>query len=377
MLELVPSIADYPQLVSEWDRSRNRPLTPDQLSHGSARRVWWQCRKSRRHVWEASAEARTLGKTGCPFCSHRRVLPSESLAREAPRLASEWYAKGNGALRPEQVSCGSGLRVWWRCKQGHAWQAAIVARARAGTGCPYCLGRRTPPERSLAVLAPEVAAQWHPIKNAPLTPRDVTLSSAKVIWWKCKVGPDHEWCTTVQNRTAPGTRGRSGRCPFCANKKLSVTNSVARRAPKLASEWHPTRNTRRPEQVIFGSNQRIWWKCPRGPDHEWACPCDARTVRRTGCPFCANQRVSVTNSLAHLFPTIANEWHPSKNGRTHPSDVLAGARKRYWWRCSTGHEFEASPSARTRGNGTCPICHPRRRAVASNRGRLRQSSKRR
>src|SRR5262249_19742471 len=152
---------------------------------------------ARKHVWEASAQARALGKTGCPFCSHTRVLPSESLARESPRLAGEWHAKANGPLRPEEVPSGSGLRVWWRGKHGHVWQAAIVGRARAGTGCPYCLGRRTAPDRSLAVLAPEVAAQWHPTKNAPLTPRDVTPKSAKVICWKCKAGPDHEWCTTV------------------------------------------------------------------------------------------------------------------------------------------------------------------------------------
>jgi hypothetical protein len=29
------------------------------------------------------------------------------------------------------------------------------------------------------------------------------------------------------------------------------------------------------------------------------------------CPFCVNQRVSVTNSLAMRFPVIASQWHPT------------------------------------------------------------------
>lgn len=31
----------------------------------------------------------------------------------------------------------SGTKVWWRCNQGHEWQATIANR-NYGTGCPEC-----------------------------------------------------------------------------------------------------------------------------------------------------------------------------------------------------------------------------------------------
>ena len=66
---------------------------------------------------------------------------------------------------------------------------------------------RVSPEYNLAVLHPDVAAQWHPTKNGDLTPYDVTPGSGKKVWWKCEKG--HEWDATVGDRT----RGRG--CPHC------------------------------------------------------------------------------------------------------------------------------------------------------------------
>jgi hypothetical protein len=75
-----------------------------------------------------------------------------------------------------------------------------------------------------------------------------------------------------------------------------------------------------------------------------------------GCPFCAGLRVSVTNSLATFAPRVAAEWHPSRNGGMTPSMVGAGSKKKYWWRCDKGHEWQSTPSNRAlRGTG-CPRC---------------------
>lgn len=30
-------------LLKEWDESRNFPLTPDTVSYGSKKKVWWTC----------------------------------------------------------------------------------------------------------------------------------------------------------------------------------------------------------------------------------------------------------------------------------------------------------------------------------------------
>jgi hypothetical protein len=121
---------------------------------------------------------------------------------------------------------------------------------------------------------PQLVKEWHPTKNRPLTPSKVTAGSEKHVWWKCPEGPDHEW----QARVADRSRGRG--CPFCAGKKVSVTNSLATLFPELANEWHPTKNgTLTPDKVTAGSHKKVWWQRPENPDHEWQARVDSRTNR--------------------------------------------------------------------------------------------------
>ena len=39
-------------LLREWDREANLPLTPERISYGSKRKVWWMCEKG--HAWQAA-----------------------------------------------------------------------------------------------------------------------------------------------------------------------------------------------------------------------------------------------------------------------------------------------------------------------------------
>ena len=66
----------------------------------------------------------------------------------------------------------------------------------------------------------------------------------------------------------------------------------------------------------------------------------------------------MTNSLQALFPEIAQQWHPTKNGCLTPDQVVAGTNTKFWWKCDkgSGHEWDATSSHRTgRGQG-CPYC---------------------
>lgn len=80
----------------------------------------------------------------------------------------------------------------------------------------------------------------------------------------------------------------------------------------------------------------------------------ARTTLK-GCPYCTNQRINNRNSLATLNPTLAKEWHPTKNGELTPHDVGCGRNKKAWWVCNKGHEWEANISSRNSGRGS-PYC---------------------
>ncbi|WP_396824476.1 zinc-ribbon domain-containing protein [Micrococcus yunnanensis] len=52
----------------------------------------------------------------------------------------------------------------------------------------------------MADLRPDLAAQWHPTRNAPLTPHDVRPGSHKRVWWRSPGG--QEWESSVYNRTS-------------------------------------------------------------------------------------------------------------------------------------------------------------------------------
>src|SRR5262249_54928277 len=149
----------------------------------------------------------------------------------------------------------------------------------------------------------------------------VVAGSGKKYWWQCGAGPDHQWEATLDNRT----RGGRG-CPFCRGSKVSVTNSLASRFPEIAAEWHPTRNgDLTAHEVVAGSAEKVWWQCAKCSEHEWQATLSSRTKGRRGCPCCARQKASSSNSLASLFPAIAAEWHPVKNGDLTPDKVVAGS----------------------------------------------------
>lgn len=203
---------------------------------------------------------------------------------------------------------------------------------------------------------PSLAAQIDQERNGSVDVRRLTAKSAKEIWWRCPAGPDHLWSARVYSRVD------GNGCPFCAGKRASVTNSLLAARPELAAEWHSERNgALQPTDVTCGSDRKVWWCCPAGPDHEWQAVVSSRT-RGAGCPFCSGRRASTTNSLAAVAPAIAKQWHRSKNGALLPNQVPAGSSRVAWWKCRRGvdHEWACKVDDRVRSNTGCPFCAGRR-----------------
>ena len=133
--------------------------------------------------------------------------------------------------------------------------------------------------------------------------------------------------------------------------------SLADADPRLAAQWHPTRNGGlRPSAFSPRSRRRVWWLGPCG--HEWETSVYNRAQGR-GCPYCAGRKVLAGfNDLATKDPELAAQWHPEKNGSLEPSDVVAGSGRKVWWKGSCGHEWEATVSNRARTG--CPYCAGRK-----------------
>ena len=212
-----------PKLAGEWHPTKNLPLTPNDVTPGSAKKIWWVCSKG--HEWNAPISRRSLMRTGCPYCSGRKVHGDNCLQTTNPKLAKEWHPTRNVPLTPNDVTFGMGKKVWWLCSKDHEWNATIASRSK-GSGCPYCAGRKAYGGNSFQAINPELAKEWHPTKNVPLTPNDVTPGSTKKVWWICHRG--HEWVAAICSR--PKDRG----CPYCSGQKTAKEDCLETISPMTA-----------------------------------------------------------------------------------------------------------------------------------------------
>lgn len=127
----------------------------------------------------------------------------------------------------------------------------------------------------------------------------------------------------------------------------------------LTAKLYPKVNL---DTITYGSKKKIWWNCPTDSRHVWEAQINARVVSGNGCLVCAGYHViSGINDLEFLNPTLASQWHPTKNAKLLPSEVTATTNKKAWWQCSVDprHEWDARIKDRHYGHG-CPVCDNKR-----------------
>ena len=214
------------------------------------------------------------------------------------RLMDEWDWEKNTefGFDPKKLTCGSARKVWWKCQNGHGWQADIHNR-NAGNGCPYCSNKALIPGfNDLQAINPSLANEWNCDKNLGLKPSEIMPKSGKKVWWKCNKG--HEWQATVYDRNA------GAGCPFCSGRyAVSGVSDLKTINPLLTEEWNYNKNLNiTPGSVTANSSKKVWWKCKKG--HEWQATVSSRN-RGTGCPVCSAE-------LRTSFPEYALVYYLRK-----------------------------------------------------------------
>lgn len=394
----------HPELAGEWHPTKNGDLTPEQVTAGSNKRVWWQCANG--HEWQACVYSRTITKSGCPYCTGRLAIIGETdLATVNPRIAREWHPTKNGDLTPEQITAFSSKKVWWQCSYGHEWQSMVHVRTRGQGMCPVCWGEAQTSFAEQAIfyyLKQLTHAENRYILNSK-SEIDVYLPDYQIgieydgEQWHIDVEKDIRKNRLCREKGIRLIRVREPGCPdipgehvvlksltmselnkaiqkLCAligqNVDVNVErdrcaiyglyietekgNNLATVNPELAAQWHPTKNGElKPSQITVGSDKKVWWlgKC----GHEWQARVPNR-MRGAGCPVCNGKKVLPGfNDLATTHPNLAAEWHPTKNGDLTPSDVTKGSKRKAWWLGKCGHEWETPIQVRYAGGG-CPVC---------------------
>ena len=141
----------FPNLMKYWDYDKNKNIIPSKTYYSSRKKAWWKCEDCAKS-YSMSICSRIKSKTNyCPDCKHKHigkinrlkaVKSNKSLFIMRKDLVKEWNYEKNYPLTPKEVSCGSGMLVWWKCEEcGNEWQAKVFNRVY-GTGCPLCYERR-------------------------------------------------------------------------------------------------------------------------------------------------------------------------------------------------------------------------------------------
>lgn len=262
-----------PEILKEWNWSKNENVLPSQVARLSSYNAWWRCELG--HEYQMPVRDKVSNKYGCPICSGKRVLAGfNDLATVRPEIAKQWDVDKNNGLKPSDVTYGSHKKVWWKCKNGHSWLMPI--NARLYQNCPYCSGKKVWPRfNDFASRHPELLAYWDQGRNGDLSPEDVSYGSSRRVWWKCEHG--HSYDMTVEEKH------RGYGCPICSVARLTDENNLAARHPDLMKEWDYAKNAISPTDISSYSKIAAWWVCPRGHSYKMT-PCDR--VAGHGCPQC-------------------------------------------------------------------------------------------
>lgn len=69
------------------------------------------------------------------------------------------------------------------------------------------------------------------------------------------------------------------------------------------------------------------------------------------------RKPSPTSNLAALYPDLARQWHPTKNGDLRPEGVGAKSNKKVWWQCPVNPAHEWPAVIATRLTSGCKLCY--------------------
>lgn len=424
-------LKDNKELVEKYDFEKNREagIEFETLTARSSAKVWWKCKECGNSWFATIASQNDTIKHGCPYCSGRLVIKGKTdLMSQKPEIVNEWDFEKN-TITPDEISCYSGIKVWWKCAEGHSWKATVSNRVN-GSGCPQCnienvnsfceqavyyyIKKAFPDavngdmhiNMELDIYIPSIKTAieydgeaWH--KSVKKQETDIAKNE------KCKESgismirireprlDPITGCVSFVRRDSISSKSldevissllrylhisdidvdtdRDGGQILSQYATKKYENSLQYCYPEIAAEWHPTKNgALTPDKVSKAARRKVWWHGRCG--HDWVMAVSDRTRppyedqngkihNPQGCPYCSSKRVLAGfNDLESQYPDIAAEWHPTKNGTLHPSDIMPGSGKKVWWLGKCGHEWQSTPNKRCKDNSQCPICYKERRS---------------
>ena len=417
----------FPDIAVEWHPTLNEPLKATMIAAHSNKIVWWKCSKCG-YEWKTKVNDRANGK-GCSKCATKKRIKSfrennylkrgeNDLETLRPDLLTEWDFENNADRRPNDYTCSSKEKIWWKCSIcGYVWQATISNRANHNSGCPKCMKheRTSFPEQALFYYAlklfPDARNGYKEIFDDGRTELDIYIPTIRTgieydgkAWHNnarsikktiekfntCKkhgirlirvAESDAEmdqWSDLLIHREqlTPAGLDKTIKEVLFALSQNSIhvdserdrkeimaqyitvlrNRSILAKYPEAVKDWDIEKNKGiTADMVSASSNDGYWWRCALG--HSFIMAPANKLLGKHGCPICSNHKVlSGFNDMATRYPQIALDWDYDRNAPITPNEVMPGSVKKYWWLCKQGHSYQATPNGRTANHNGCPYC---------------------
>ena len=348
-------VADNDFLICDWDYEKNL-IKPDQITCGSNKKCWWNCPNGH-ESYLSSPYLRSRG-AGCPVCNKifQTSFPEQAvyfyIKRYFPDAINKYRGIFNNTMEVDIYIPSFNIAVEY---DGYVWHNDSLTQQRDNKKHLIC-------KRNGIVL--------YRIKEMATNEQyaDKTYSVPKFTY-----DNSNELSKTIRiliNDFSPSLNVdidiKRDLLEIYKYKIIQFKDSLAALYPDLLTDWHPTLNKGlKPENVLPGSNLKVWWKC-HVCGHEWK----ASVVNRSkghGCDICAReqrktvQHETLINSRDPLTGSkCVEDWDYTKN-KHNPDYYTKGSGVKVWWKCHVcGHEWRTPICSRTRNykNG-CPACSNR------------------
>lgn len=352
-------LEEYAELAAMWAYDLNGELTPDKVTSGSSKKVYWRCQDNEKHVFKRPINKmisyRTKEVTGCIYCSKNAKIPfpgENDFLTVVPEARVMWDWENN-TLEPTQLLPYSNKRANFKCEYGHQFSKKITDFTKSPY-CPECLKEQS----SYVQNVPVVKEFWDTKKNTDDL-NGLILSAKTMEWYKC---PDcgYEWeATLALFREKPF-------CPCCGFDTKSHREveekiiTLRMDVPEIDDLWNYEKNgAQTPDSVKHRSGYNAHFKCNQG--HSFQSPIDrmfASDGKFKGCLICNSRRLKAYAGEDDIMSQIYNMsdfWRDELNPDINPHELKTNSYKNIVLMCPKSHIFETQPQKITK-KVICPTC---------------------
>ena len=333
----------HPEIAKEWHPTLNGDLTPDKVSRGHGKKVWWKCPLG--HEYEATPNHRTSSKnpTSCPECYSGRQT---SFAEQAvfyyvkklfPDAINRYKADFLGSMELDIYIPSIHYAIEY---DGSAWHKKEKL-SREEKKYQICrenhikLIRLREEEAPVDLITADYIWVRKDLYSPPVLEKVLREVLRRLTFFQTGF---YEYLIDVNIK-------RDSK-EILQYHTTTLKDSIAKEYPLIANEWHPTKNgDLKPEMFTKGSEHKVWWQCG-DCGCEWESTIAHRTAG-TGCPKCARQKVIASSikkvaqidihsgKIIRIFESMSEAARVLKINGANITSVCKGSRPNaggYFWR---------------------------------------------